>query len=65
MEDGTEGSCDMPTITRSAIEWMQDQSEAKDARIDDLEEELELALEENAAIKLEITRLMSDRSLRD
>ncbi len=55
----------MPTITRSAIEWMQDQSEAKDARIDDLEEELELALEENAALKLEITRLMSDRSLRD
>ena len=55
----------MPTISRKAIEWMQEQSEVKDLRIDELEEELELALEENQNIKLQLTQLMSDRSLRD
>ena len=52
----------MPTITRTALLWIEDQLEVKDARIDDLEEELELALEENAALRLENTRLMMDRS---
>ena len=52
----------MPTITRSAIQWMEDQAEEKDSLIVELEEELEAALEENLALRLEITRLMSDRS---
>ena len=53
----------MPTITRSAIEWMQEQSEVKDARIDELEEELEAALEERDQLRLQVIQLMSDRSL--
>ena len=53
----------MPTITLEAIQWMEDQSESKDALIDDLEEELESALEENSSLRLQITRLMSDRSV--
>ena len=53
----------MPTITLEAIQWMEDQSESKDALITDLEEELEAALEQVAALKLEITRLMMDRSV--
>ena len=53
----------MATITRSAIEYMQEQYEAQNELISDLEEELEAALEENANLRLEITRLMTDRSL--
>ena len=53
----------MATITRSAIEYMEEKYEAQESRIDELEEELELALEENANLRLEITRLMTDRSL--
>jgi len=53
----------MPTISKSAIQWIQDQNEEKESLITELEEELEAALEENAALRLEITRLMSDRSL--
>ena len=53
----------MPTITRTALQYIEDQLEAKDSIISDLEEELEAALEENAALKLENMRLMSDRSL--
>ena len=52
----------MPTITRAAIQWMQDESESKDEQIAELEEELEAALEENRALRLENAQLMSDRS---
>ena len=50
-------------LTREAIQYIEDQFETKDARIDDLEEELEAALEENAALRLQVTRLMADRSV--
>ena len=53
----------MPTITKEAIEWMQDEHDSKDEIIAELEEELIEALEENAALKIEIQRLMTDRSM--
>ena len=46
----------MPTITKRAIEWIEDQAEAKDALIADLEEELEAALADNAALKAALLR---------
>lgn len=55
----------VPTITRSAIEWMQDQLESKEEQISELEEELAEALEELEAAKIHILRLISDRSLVD
>ena len=55
----------MPTITRSAIQWMQDQLESKEEQISELEEELSEALEELEAAKIHILRLISDRSLVD
>ena len=53
----------MATISKEAIQWMQDQSEEMESLIAELEEELESALEENAALKLHNQQLMSDRSL--
>ena len=60
----------MPTITRSALQYIEDQLEERDAQIDELEEELSQALEENAekeelisALRATIQRLMTDRSL--
>lgn len=53
----------MPTISRSAIQYMQDEYESLNAQVDELEDELSDALEENAALRLEITRLMTDRSV--
>lgn len=52
----------MATISREAIQWMQDEMEAISAQRDELEEELAEALEENKALRLQITQLMSDRS---
>ena len=53
----------MATITKAAIQWMEDELEGKDALISELEEELEAALEEVEGLRIEITRLMTDRSL--
>ena len=60
----------MPTITRSALQYIEDQLEERDAQIDELEEELAQALEENAekdeliaALRATIQRLMTDRSM--
>ena len=53
----------MPTITRAAIQWMQDELEAKEAQIDELEIELEASMDENQALRLRIQQLMTDRSL--
>ena len=53
----------MPTITKEAIEWMQDKSESDEEIIAQLEEELTLALEENLELKAHISRLMADRSM--
>ena len=53
----------MPTITKAALHYIEDENEAKDARIDDLEEELEAALEENAALRARLQIMMSDRSM--
>ena len=55
----------MATITREALEWVQDQLENLQSQVDELEEELSAALEENSNLKIQITRLMSDRSLRE
>ena len=46
----------MSTINRDAIEWVQDELESRDARIDELEEELELALEDNATLRAMLLR---------
>ena len=61
----------MPTITVEALQWMQEEMESITAQRDDLEEELEAALEDRAenkatisALEAEIRRLMSDRSFR-
>ena len=53
----------MPTITRTALQYIEDQLESKDEIITDLEEELEAALEEVEALRIQVTRLMTDRSL--
>jgi len=53
----------MATITRDTIEWVKDELESRDEVISELEDELIAALEENAALKLHITRLMTDRSM--
>ena len=53
----------MPTITREAIEWFQEELESVTAQRDELEEELEAALEENATLKAHLQRLMADRSV--
>ena len=47
----------MPTITKEAIEWMQDKSESDDETIAQLEEELILALDENVVLRAENLRL--------
>lgn len=52
----------MPTITRTALQYIEDELEAKSAQIDELEEELAEALEENKTLRLQVTQLMSDRS---
>ncbi len=59
----------MATISKEALQWMQDELESKDALIDSLEEELSAALEDRetdkqliASQEAQITRLMSDRS---
>ena len=51
----------MPTITRSALQYIEDQIEERDAQIDELEDELALALEENASLRAQINRLASIR----
>ena len=60
----------MPTITRAALQYIEDQLEERDAQIDELEEELAQALEDNAekeelisALRATIQRLMTDRSM--
>ena len=47
----------MSTITKEALEWIQDELESKDEVITQLEEELIDALEENVALKAEVLRL--------
>ena len=49
----------MPTISKEAVQWMQDECEFKDSRIDELEEELEATLEENAALKAALNRAVT------
>ena len=53
----------MPTITRSALQWLQDELESLIEQRDQLEEELTEALEENANLRLELQRMMVDRSV--
>lgn len=52
----------MPTITRSALQWLQDELESKEAQVAELEEELEAALEDNAALKGQLILLRQDRN---
>lgn len=53
----------MPTITRAAIQWMQDELEAVTEQRDELEQELENALEENQSLRAQVNRLMADRTV--
>ena len=52
----------MPTITRSALQWLQDELESLVEQRDQLEDELSEALEENASLKAQLNGVMSDRS---
>ena len=47
----------MSTITKEALEWIQDELESKDEIITQLEEELIDALEENLALRAANSRL--------
>ena len=47
----------MPTITKEAIQWMQDELESVTEQRDQLEEELETALEENDLLKAQLHEL--------
>ena len=47
----------MPTITKSALQWLQDELESKDATITDLESELEDALDEAEILRAELLRM--------
>lgn len=53
----------MPTISREAIEWLQDELESLTAERDELEDELEATLEENKLLRAQVSQMMSDRSL--
>jgi len=53
----------MPTITKAAIQYIQDELEEVTGQRDELEDELIAALEENANLKLEIQRLRADREM--
>jgi hypothetical protein len=62
----------MPTIRGDQFDVIKEMLREKDDiidaqanHIDNVEEELELALEENQNMKVQLTQLMSDRSLRD
>jgi len=46
----------MPIVTKEALQWIQGESESKDIIIGELEEELESALEENAALRAALMR---------
>ena len=49
----------MATITKEALEWIQSEVESKDAQIDILEEELEAALDDNAALRAALNRAVA------
>ena len=49
----------MTTITKEALEWIQDEMESKDAIISDLEDELESALEDVSTLKAQLARMMA------
>ena len=53
----------MPIISREALQWCQDEIESLTEQRDQLEEELIEALEENASLKAQVSRMMADRSL--
>ena len=53
----------MPTITRAALQYIEDQLEERDAQIDELEEELAEALDEVASLRARIQLMMADRSV--
>ena len=49
----------MTTITKEALEWIQDEMESKDAIISDLEDELESVLEDVSTLKAQLARMMA------
>jgi len=53
----------MPVITKTALQWMQDEHESLQSQVDSLEEELEKALEEVRSLRIINQQLMTDRSL--
>ena len=53
----------MPTITKAAIEWMQDRLESLEEENAQLEEELLDAIEEIDSLRVELMRRVADPSL--
>ena len=53
----------MATISREAMESIRDELESKSSQIDELEEELAEALEENKLLRAQVSQMMSDRSM--
>ena len=53
----------MATISRAALQWLEDERDSDKETIAQLEEELMEAMEENLELKTYISRLMADRSL--
>ena len=53
----------MATISREALQWLEDERDSDQETIAELEEELSEALEEVATLKAQIQFMMSDRSV--
>ena len=53
----------MATISKEALQWLQDELETKEGIIDSLEDELSAALQDVESLKARILQLMSDRSM--
>ena len=49
-------------ITKDAIRYVEDELESLRTQVDELEEELALALEENESLKAQNLRLIADRT---
>ena len=53
----------MTVISREALRSVRDEIKSKDEQIAQLEEDLQQALEDVRTLRLEVTRLLSDRSV--
>ena len=53
----------MPTVSKETLEWIKDEIEEKDATIASLTDDLIESQEEVETLRIEITRMMVDRTL--